>query len=125
MEEIKVKITKLTELNIIEDIQEGFDYFKFICATKIKINDNDFEFEFTEEEGSSGVLRIKNDNEFFEEVDTKNNLNLSVILFIFHTSWKDYQERPIGDSWDLKFDKKTWDEGGENRDWGYLSESWV
>ena len=28
----------------------------------------------------------------------------------------------IGDTWDLEFDKKTWDEGDENRDWGYLSE---
>ena len=31
MEVIKVEITKfLTELNIIEDIQDGMDYFKFV-----------------------------------------------------------------------------------------------
>jgi hypothetical protein len=119
---IEVKVTKLTELNIIEDIQDGLDYFKFVCSSKMKINDEEIEFEFTEEEGSGGILRLKNDNEFFEEVETENNLNLSVILFIFHTDSKSYQEMNIGDTWELEFDKKTWDEGGENRDWGYLSE---
>jgi hypothetical protein len=119
---IQVKVTKLTELNIIEDIQDGLDYFKFVCSSKMKINDEEIEFEFTEEEGSGGILRLKNDNEFFEEVETENNLNLSVILFIFHTDSKSYQEMNIGDTWELEFDKKTWDEGGENRDWGYLSE---
>tara|TARA_B110000114_G_scaffold143224_1_gene151688 strand:+ start:58 stop:483 length:426 start_codon:yes stop_codon:yes gene_type:complete len=122
MEVIQVKVTKLTELNIIEDIQDGLDYFKFVCSSKMKINDEQIEFEFTEEEGSGGILRLKNDNEFFEEVETENNLNLSVILFIFHTDSKSYQEMNIGDTWELEFDKKTWDEGGENRDWGYLSE---
>tara|TARA_B110000003_G_scaffold229907_1_gene231855 strand:- start:1799 stop:2179 length:381 start_codon:yes stop_codon:yes gene_type:complete len=119
---IEVKVTKLTELNIIEDIKDGLDYFKFVCSSKMKINDEEIEFEFTEEEGSGGILRLKNDNEFFEEVETENNLNLSVILFIFHTDSKSYQEMNIGDTWELEFDKKTWDEGGENRDWGYLSE---
>ena len=119
---IEVKVTKLTELNIIENIQDGLDYFKFVCSSKMKINDEEIEFEFTEEEGSGGILRLKNDNEFFEEVETENNLNLSVILFIFHTDSKSYQEMNIGDTWELEFDKKTWDEGGENRDWGYLSE---
>jgi|TARA_B110000908_G_C10164112_1_gene407489 hypothetical protein len=119
---IQVKVTKLTELNIIENIQDGLDYFKFVCSSKMKINDEEIEFEFTEEEGSGGILRLKNDNEFFEEVETENNLNLSVILFIFHTDSKSYQEMNIGDTWELEFDKKTWDEGGENRDWGYLSE---
>ena len=33
-----------------------------------------------------------------------------------------YQEMNIGDTWDLEFDKKTWDDGGENRDWSYLTE---
>jgi hypothetical protein len=122
MEVIQVKVTKLTELNIIENIQDGLDYFKFVCSSKMKINDEEIEFEFTEEEGSGGILRLKNDNEFFEEVETENNLNLSVILFIFHTDSKSYQEMNIGDTWELEFDKKTWDEGGENRDWGYLSE---
>ena len=122
MEVIQVKVTKLTELNIIEIIQDGLDYFKFVCSSKMKINDEEIEFEFTEEEGSGGILRLKNDNEFFEEVETENNLNLSVILFIFHTDSKSYQEMNIGDTWELEFDKKTWDEGGENRDWGYLSE---
>ena len=122
MEVIQVKVTKLTELNIIEDIKDGLDYFKFVCSSKMKINDEEIEFEFTEEEGSGGILRLKNDNEFFEEVETENNLNLSVILFIFHTDSKSYQEMNIGDTWELEFDKKTWDEGGENRDWGYLSE---
>ena len=124
MEVIKIKVTKLTELNIIEDIQDGLDYFKFVCSSKMKINDEEIEFEFTEEEGSGGILRLKNDNQFFEEVETENNLNLCVILFIFHTDSKSYQEMNIGDTWELKFDKKTWDEGGENRDWGYLSEPW-
>ena len=124
MEVIKIKVTKLTELNIIENIQDGLDYFKFVCSSKMKINDEEIEFEFTEEEGSGGILRLKNDNEFFEEVETENNLNLSVILFIFHTDSKSYQEMNIGDTWELEFDKKTWDEGGENRDWGYLSEPW-
>ena len=122
---IQVKVTKLTELNIIENIQDGLDYFKFVCSSKMKINDEEIEFEFTEEEGSGGILRLKNDNEFFEEVETENNLNLSVILFIFHTDSKSYQEMNIGDTWELEFDKKTWDEGGENKDWGYLSEPYI
>ena len=122
MEVINVEITKLTELNIIEDIQDGLDYFKFVCSSKMKVNDEEIVFEFTEEEGSGGILRLKNDNEFFEEVETENNFNLSVILFIFHTDSKSYQEMNIGDNWKLEFDKKTWDEGGENKDWGYLSE---
>jgi len=58
-----------------------------------------------------------------ELVETENNLNLCVILYIGQTGgWKHYQEMNIGDTWDLEFDKKTWDEGGENRDWGYLTE---
>ena len=39
MEVINVEITKLTELNIIEDIQDGLDYFKFVCSSKLKVND--------------------------------------------------------------------------------------
>lgn len=120
---IRIKITKLLELNIIEDIQDGLDYFKFVCSTKMKINDEEILFEFTEEEGSGGKLRLPNDNYSLELVETENNLNLCVILYIFQTGgWKHYQEMKIGDTWDLEFDKKTWDEGGENRDWGYLSE---
>lgn len=123
MEVINVEITKLTELNIIEDIQDGLDYFKFVCSSKMKVNDEEIVFEFTEEEGSGGILRLPNDNDILEEVETGNNLNLCVILNIFLTgSWKHYQEMNIGDNWELEFDKKTWDEGGENKDWGYLSE---
>ena len=128
MEVINVEITKLTELNIIEDIQDlaqnhGLDYFKFVCSSKMKVNDEEIVFEFTEEEGSGGILRLPNDNDILEEVETENNLNLCVILNIFLTgSWKHYQEMNIGDNWKLEFDKKTWDEGGENKDWGYLSE---
>ena len=123
MEVINVEITKLTELNIIEDIQDGLDYFKFVCSSKMKVNDEEIVFEFTEEEGSGGILRLPNDNYILEEVETENNLNLCVILNIFLTgSWKHYQEMNIGDNWKLEFDKKTWDEGGENKDWGYLSE---
>ena len=123
MEVIKVEITKLTELNIIEDIQDGMDYFKFVCSSKMKVNDEEILFEFTEEEGSGGKLRLPNDNYTLEEVETVNNFNLCVILNIFQTGlWKHYQEMNIGDNWELAFDKKTWDEGGENRDWGYLTE---
>ena len=123
MEVINVEITKLTELNIIEDIQDGLDYFKFVCSSKMKVNDEEIVFEFTEEEGSGGILRLPNDNDILEEVETGNNLNLCVILNIFlKGSWKHYQEMNIGDNWELEFDKKTWDEGGENKDWGYLSE---
>lgn len=123
MEVINVEITKLTELNIIEDIQDGLDYFKFVCSSKMKVNDEEIVFEFTEEERSGGILRLPNDNDILEEVETENNLNLCVILNIFLTgSWKHYQEMNIGDNWKLEFDKKTWDEGGENKDWGYLSE---
>ncbi|CAI8165518.1 MAG: Uncharacterised protein [Polaribacter sp. SA4-10] len=123
MEVINVEITKLTELNIIEDIQDGLDYFKFVCSSKMKVNDEEIVFEFTEKEGSGGILRLPNDNDILEEVETENNLNLCVILNIFLTgSWKHYQEMNIGDNWKLEFDKKTWDEGGENKDWGYLSE---
>ena len=123
MEVIKVEITKLTELNIIEDIQEGLDYFKFVCSSKMKVNDEEILFEFTEEEGTGGKLRLPNDDYILEEVETVNNFNLCVILNIFHTGlWKHYQEMNIGDNWELEFDKKTWDEGGENRDWGYLTE---
>tara|TARA_B100000959_G_C14521639_1_gene435684 strand:- start:30 stop:461 length:432 start_codon:yes stop_codon:yes gene_type:complete len=123
MEVIKVEITKLTELNIIEDIQDGLDYFKFVCSSKMKVNDEEILFEFTEEEGSGGKLRLPNDNYSLEVVETENNLNLCVILYIFQTGvWKHYQEMNIGDNWELEFDKKSWDEGGENRDWGYLSE---
>ena len=60
---------------------------------------------------------------FLQNLNTVNNFNLCVILNIFQTGlWKHYQEMNIGDNWELAFDKKTWDEGGENRDWGYLTE---
>ena len=94
METIRIKITKLLELNIIEDIQDGLDYFKFVCSTKMKINDEEILFEFTEEEGSGGKLRLPNDNYSLELVETENNLNLCVILYIFQTGgWRNITKK--------------------------------
>ena len=30
---------------------------------------------------------------------------------------KQLQEKSIGETWELELDKKSWDEGGEFRDW--------
>ena len=63
----------------------------------------------SEEEGSGGKNQM-----IIILLETVNNFNLCVILNIFQTGlWKHYQEMNIGDNWELAFDKKTWDEGGE------------
>ena len=36
MESIEIKVTKLTEIAVLEDINRD-DYFKFVCFGKIKL----------------------------------------------------------------------------------------
>ena len=111
MENIEIKVTKLSEITILEDINND-DYFKFVCFGKIKLNDDEIEFEFTEEDGIGNTIRIKNQNGKLEEVNQFKNLNYSIIESIFTESTNDYKELELNDFWDLKFDKKLWDEDG-------------
>jgi len=111
MENIEIKVTKLSEITILEDINND-DYFKFVCFGKIKLNDDEIEFEFTEEDGIGNTIRIKNQNGKLEEVNQFKNLNYSVIESIFTESTNDYKELELNDFWDLKYDKKLWEEDG-------------
>ena len=111
MENIEIKVTKLSEITILEDINDD-NYFKFVCFGKIKLNDEEIEFEFTEEDGIGITLRIKNHDGKLEEVNQYENLNYSIIDDIFSQSTSDYKDLKVGDFWDLKYDKKSWDEDG-------------
>lgn len=111
MENIEIKVTKLSEITILEDINND-DYFKFVCFGKIKLNDDEIEFEFTEEDGIGNTIRIKNQNGKLEEVNQFKNLNYSIIESIFTESTNDYKELELNDFWDLKYDKKLWEEDG-------------
>ena len=111
MENIEIKVTKLSEITILEDINND-DYFKFVCFGKIKLNDDEIEFEFTEEDGVGNTIRIKNQNGKLEEVNQFENFNYSIIERIFTESTNDYKELELNDFWDLKFDKKLWGEDG-------------
>ena len=83
-----------------------------MCFGKIKLNDDEIEFEFTEEDGIGNTIRIKNQNGQLEEVNQFKNLNYSVIESIFTESTNDYKELELNDFWDLRFDKKLWEEDG-------------
>ena len=111
MENIEIKVTKLSEITILEDINDD-NYFKFVCFGKIKLNDEEIEFEFTEEDGIGITLRIKNHDGKLEEVNQYENLNYRIIDDIFSQSTSDYKDLKVGDFWDLKYDKKSWDEDG-------------
>ena len=111
MESIEIKVTKLTEIAVLEDINRD-DYFKFVCFGKIKLNEDEIEFEFTEEDGVGNTIKIKNQDGKLEEVNYFNNLNYSVIVSIFTESTSDYKDLAVGDFWDLKFEKKLWKEDG-------------
>jgi hypothetical protein len=111
MDNFEIKVTKLSEITILEDINND-DYFKFVCFGKIKLNDDEIEFEFTEEDGIGNTIRIKNQNGQLEEVNQFKNLNYSVIESIFTESTNDYKELELNDFWDLKYDKKLWEEDG-------------
>jgi len=54
----------------------------------------------------------KNQDGELEEVKYHNNLNYSVIVDIFVQSTSDYKDLEVGGFWDLKYDKKLWDEDG-------------
>ena len=58
------------------------------------------------------LLKIKNQDGKLEEVNHFNNLNYSVIVSIFTESTSDYKDLAVGDFWDLKFEKKLWEEDG-------------
>jgi hypothetical protein len=47
-----------------------------------------------------------------EKVNQYENLNYRIIDDIFSQSTSDYKDLKVGDFWDLKFDKKLWDEDG-------------
>ena len=57
-------------------------------------------------------LRIKNQDGKLEKVNQYENLNYRIIDDIFSQSTSDYKDLKVGDFWDLKFDKKLWDEDG-------------
>ena len=59
MENIEIKVTKLSDISILENINDD-NYFKFVCFGKLKLNEEEIEFEFTEEDGVGVSLRIKN-----------------------------------------------------------------
>tara|TARA_B100000427_G_C15036016_1_gene389004 strand:- start:78 stop:431 length:354 start_codon:yes stop_codon:yes gene_type:complete len=109
MENIEIKVTKQSEITILEDINDD-NYFKFVCFGKIKLNEDEIEFQFTEEDGIGNLLKVKNQDGELEEVKYHNNLNYSIIVDIFVQSTSDYKDLKVGDSWDLKYDKKLWDE---------------
>lgn len=111
MENISIKVTKVSDISILEDINED-NYFKFVCFGKIKLNNDEIEFEFTEEDGVGNTIRVKNQDGKLEEVNQFNNLNYSIIESIFTQSTSDYKDLKVGESWDLQFDKKLWDEDG-------------
>ena len=111
MENIEIKVTKLSDITILEDINDD-NYFKFVCFGKIKLNEEEIEFEFTEEDGVGVSLRIKNQDGKLEKVNQYENLNYRIIDDIFSQSTSDYKDLKVGDFWDLKFDKKLWDEDG-------------
>ncbi len=108
METINIKVTKQSELTILEDINDD-NYFKFVCFGKIKLNEDEIEFQFTEEDGIGNLLKVKNQAGELEEVKYYGNLNYTVIVELL-TSSGDYKDLKVGDSWDLKYDKKLWDE---------------
>ena len=105
MENIEIKVTKLSDITILEDINDD-NYFKFVCFGKIKLNEEEIEFEFTEEDGVGVSLRIKNQDGKLEKVNQYENLNYRIIDDIFSQSTSDYKDLKVGDFWDLKFDKK-------------------
>ena len=111
MENIEIKVTKQSEITILEDINDD-NYFKFVCFGKLKLNEEEIEFEFTEEDGVGVSLRIKNQDGKLEKVNQYENLNYRIIDDIFSQSTSDYKDLKVGDFWDLKFDKKIWDEEG-------------
>ena len=111
MENIEIKVTKLSDIAILEDINND-NYFKFVCFGKIKLNEDEIEFQFTEENGIGNILKVKNQDGELEEVKYHNNLNYSVIVDIFVQSTSDYKDLEVGGFWDLKYDKKLWDEDG-------------
>ena len=111
MENIEIKVTKLSDITILQDINDDY-YFKFVCFGKIKLNEEEIEFEFTEEDGVGVSLRIKNQDGKLEKVNHYENLNYTLISDIFSQSTSDYKDLKVGDFWDLKFDKKLWDEDG-------------
>ena len=111
MENIEIKVTKQSEITILEDINND-NYFKFVCFGKIKLNEDDIEFQFTEEDGIGNILKVKNQDGKLEEVNYTINLYHSIIVDIFVQSTSDYKDLKVGDFWDLKFDQKIWDEEG-------------
>ena len=72
---IEVKVTKLTELNIIEDIKDGLDYFKFVCSSKMKINeDKRYSAEYHEADKRSIANKIQihfNDGSSTEAIEVE------------------------------------------------------
>tara|TARA_Y100001933_G_scaffold785_1_gene762 strand:+ start:862 stop:1212 length:351 start_codon:yes stop_codon:yes gene_type:complete len=111
MEYLEIKVTKLSEIAILENINDD-NYFKFVCFGKIKLNEEEIEFEYTEEDGVGVSLRIKNQDGKLEKVNHYENLNYRIIDDIFSQSTSDYKDLKVGNFWDLKFDKKLWDEDG-------------
>ena len=111
MEYLEIKVTKLSEIAILENINDD-NYFKFVCFGKIKLNEEEIEFEYTEEDGVGVSLRIKNEDGKLEKVNHYENLNYRIIDDIFSQSTSDYKDLKVGNFWDLKFDKKLWDEDG-------------
>ena len=111
MENIEIKVTKLSDISILENINDD-NYFKFVCFGKLKLNEEEIEFEFTEEDGVGVSLRIKNQDGKLEKVNQYENLNYRIIDDIFSQSTSDYKDLKVGDFWDLKFDKKLWDDDG-------------
>ena len=107
METLQVKITKLLQLSILEDGES-----RFVCFSKLKVNDVDVEFEFTEDEWDGNKLKVKNQNGLLEDVEISDNLNYNAIEFLFTTSIPKYNKLNIDESFFLKFDKAYWEEEG-------------